>query len=229
MRQAAGRTLFGDYAPARFHGVLIALCVLSVVAQTSILGEKILNRIQTVYGAEARQRAVDWDMLMLSLHGQPIREQLNAVNHFFNRVVFTSDENHWGARDYWATPVEFLGTNGGDCEDFALAKYFTLQRVGVPMERMRLTYVKALELGQAHMVLTYFETPGSEPLVLDNLTDEIMPASQRRDLEPVYSFNGDGLWLAKLRGLGERLGTSSRIGKWTALLQRMGRLGQVGR
>ena len=124
--------------------------------------------------------------------------------------------------DYWATPVEFLATDGGDCEDFAIAKYFTLRALGVPTDRMRITYVKAITLNQAHMVLAYYPSPGAEPLVLDNLIGEIKPASQRTDLVPVYSFNGDNLWVAReMRGQGQYVGSSSRIGLWRGLLERM--------
>ena len=101
---------------------------------------------------------------------------------------FVSDDQHWGRADYWATPVEFLATGAGDCEDFSLAKYFTLKALGVPLERMRLTYAKAVKLNQAHMVVAYFATPDAEPLILDNLISDIKPASQRTDLVPVYSF-----------------------------------------
>ncbi|MBI4206399.1 MAG: transglutaminase-like cysteine peptidase [Betaproteobacteria bacterium] len=104
---------------------------------------------------------------------------------------------HWGKEDYWATPIEFLSTNAGDCEDFSIAKYFTLRALGVPDDRLRLTYVKELvQYNQAHMVVAYFPSPDAEPLVLDNINKTIQPASARSDLLPVYSFNGSNLWLA---------------------------------
>jgi predicted transglutaminase-like cysteine proteinase len=128
---------------------------------------------------------------------------------------------HWKQKDYWATPIEFLSTNGGDCEDFTLAKYFTLRELGISDKKLRMTYVKAIKLNQAHMVLSYFETPGSEPLILDNLVTDIRKASLRRDLVPVYSFNGNGLWLAKERERGVRVGDSSRVSLWGDVVQRM--------
>ena len=114
-----------------------------------------------------------------------------------------------------------LATNGGDCEDFSIAKYFTLREMGVPEERMRLTYVKALQLDQAHMVLTYYPSPDAEPLVLDNLDTSILPSSQRTDLLPVYSFNGNGLWLAKREGNDERVGHSERLSRWQEVIARV--------
>jgi hypothetical protein len=73
------------------------------------------------------------------------------------------------------------------------------------------------------MVLTYYSSPGAMPLVLDNLNPRILPANKRNDLAPVYSFNGDGLWLAKSRGRGLRVGTSKRINLWQDLKARMKR------
>ena len=148
-------------------------------------------------------------------------EKLQKVNIFFNKLEFVDDRIHWGKEDYWATPVEFLASGGGDCEDFALAKYFTLKAIGVEEQKLNMTYVKALRLNQAHMVVTYYSTSGAVPLVLDNLVTDIEPATKRKDLLPVYSFNGSGLWLAKARSRGQMVGKSDRLKLWQELLQRM--------
>lgn len=185
------------------------------------LTEKTLSSVEIKYGFAARKRLEDWRGLMEMNRNKPEREKLEKVNQFFNQLAFVSDMDHWGVEDYWATPVEMLATNGGDCEDFSIAKYFTLVEMGVPLSRLKITYVKALSLNQAHMVLTYYPTPGSTPLVLDNLIPEIKSASERRDLVPVYSFNGEGLWLAKEQGLGRNVGKSDRISLWRTLTARI--------
>lgn len=187
------------------------------------LTEKTLSSVEKKYGSSARKRLEDWRDLMESNRNKAEKEKLQQVNQFFNQVPFVSDMDHWGVEDYWATPVEMLATNGGDCEDFSIAKYFTLVEMGVPVNRLKITYVKALSLNQAHMVLTYYPTPGSIPLVLDNLIPEIKSASERRDLVPVYSFNGEGLWLAKELGLGRNVGKSDRVGLWRSLTARIGK------
>ena len=192
-----------------------------VIADTLLLDEKILSYVEKKYGVIARNRLETWDSLMRLDQNTPESEKLKRVNDFFNQTRFISDQIHWKKKDYWATPVEFLSTNGGDCEDFALAKYFTLRELGVSDKKLRLTYVKAIKLNQAHMVLSYFKTPASEPLLLDNLDKEIRLASKRRDLVPVYSFNGSGLWLAKEREQGRLVGKSSRISRWTDVIKRM--------
>lgn len=111
---------------------------------------------------------------------------------------------------------------GGDCEDFSIAKYFTLLQLGIPEDKMRITMVKATSVNQYHMVLAYYETPSAVPLVLDNLDHEIKPATKRKDLLPVYSFNGKQLWLNKEQGRGVLAGSSTRLEKWNDLNHRLG-------
>lgn len=186
------------------------------------LAPQLLDKMSARYGADARTRLLDWQQL-LTREPADVRSTLSTVNNFFNQVEFLPDIEHWQQNDYWATPVEFLASNGGDCEDFSIAKYMTLIALGVPEKQLRITYVKAVELNQAHMVLTWYEKPDAEPLVLDNLIAEIKPASQRPDLVPVYSFNGADLWLAKERGNGQLVGSSERISPWRELLARLAR------
>lgn len=124
-------------------------------------------------------------------------QRLREVNDFFNRrLAFKDDSVTWGVPDYWATPLESLEKRAGDCEDYAIAKYFSLAASGVPTARLRMVYVRARLGGQslAHMVLAYYAQPDAEPLILDNLRPEVLPASQRPDLTPVFSFNTEGLW-----------------------------------
>jgi predicted transglutaminase-like cysteine proteinase len=203
--------------------VLALLLAAAGTAEMPFVDDELVARIGTEFGDEAGGRLLQWRELMETAGALDEREKLERVNRFFNRLNFVSDLQHWGQDDYWATPVEFLATDGGDCEDFSLGKYFTLKALGVPEDKMRLTYVKALQpnaVSQAHMVLTYYPTPEAIPLVLDNLIQPIRPATSRTDLVPVYSFNGAGLWIAKQRGLGVRAGDSSRLSRWTDLLQR---------
>jgi len=198
---------------------LLTLC--RVVADIQISAE-LLVKINERYGIEARNRVEQWQALLLTAKDLPEQDKLIQVNKFFNQhIKFRNDISLWGMNDYWATPLEFIIKGAGDCEDYSIAKYFTLQELGVPEEKMRITYVKALKLNQAHMVLTYFTTVRSVPVVLDNLITEIKPATERRDLKPVYSFNGSGLWLAKTRGNGKRVGGSSGINMWAELKERM--------
>ena len=182
------------------------------------------SRTKQLYGTTtpaAQQRIDKWEMLMNNPPQGTIRDKLDRVNQFFNqKMIFRDDKRVWGTVDYWATPIEFLRKGEGDCEDYALAKYFTLREIGVPASQLRITYVKALKLNQAHMVVTWYSTPDAIPLVLDNLNTTILPATQRSDLLPVYAFNGEGLWLPQAGG-NKRVGDSKRLSRWQDLLTRM--------
>jgi len=205
---------------------LIALLVNLAAAGLSFAGEfslskQILANTEEQYGDYARRRLVAWRNLINQNATSGREEKLQVVNDFFNSLEFSNDIDHWGKEDYWATPLQMLASNGGDCEDYAIAKYFTLREMGIPADQLRLTYVKALRLNQAHMVLTYFPTAEADPLVLDNLVGGISPASEREDLLPVYSFNGDGLWLAKSGGTSKLVGRSKRLSRWQEVIARI--------
>ncbi|NQY26265.1 MAG: transglutaminase-like cysteine peptidase [Piscirickettsiaceae bacterium] len=205
------------------HVLFVFICIaisLPIIADLNIT-ETLLAKIESKYNHFARQRVEDWQQLINTSRDLPDLEKLEVVNTFFNsNVLFINDLALWGKEDYWATPLEFLSIGAGDCEDYSIAKYFTLKELGMDENKIRITYVKAINLGQAHMVLTYFETKRSIPLVLDNLDTDIKPANERTDLVPVYSFNGEGLWMAKVRS-SKRVGNSSRLSLWEELKQRM--------
>lgn len=205
---------------ARRFALLPVIFLVTVVAAFE-LSNRVLTYVQQEFGDEARARLENWQNLHTLAANAPTERQLFLVNSFFNRVNFINDIKHWGQEDYWATPVEMLATNGADCEDFSIAKYLTLKSLGIPDEQLRITYVKALELNQAHMVLAWYPTPDADPLILDNLISEIRPASERTDLEPVYSFNGDGLWLNRVGAGNERIGDPGRLSRWQDLNRRL--------
>lgn len=187
-----------------------------------ILSKQSLLEAKQRWGDQVEPALVSWAQLLQDGQLKQERDKLVAVNRYFNRVVkFKSDEGHWREEDYWATPLETLGSQGGDCEDFVIAKYFSLLKMGVPQEKLRITYVKALSLNQAHMVLAYYPNAKDEPLILDNLMDSIKSASNRQDLAPVYSFNGAGLWLERERGGSIKVGDPNRLNMWMDLLIRM--------
>lgn len=195
---------------------IVALLLVILLLSIGSCGKKQKTAEERVPLDPGQQRIADWHALMRAKRNAPVMEKLKSVNHFFNQLQFVSDLSHWGKNDYWATPWEMLASDGGDCEDFATAKYFTLRRLAIPDEKMHLTYVKSLKLNQPHMVLSYYAEPTADPLILDNLMEAILPASQRTDLIPVYSFNGQGFWLTR-RQNSERLGGTERLSRWQDL------------
>ncbi len=210
----------------RLAWLLSALMMTLAFAQEAVtITDAQITKLATSFGPVAKERLTNWRAIMSNPKNRALteRQKLELVNDFMNQTPFKSDKEHWGKDDYWATPVEFLSTNGGDCEDFSIAKYFTLRALGVADDKLQITYVKEIKIyNEAHMVLAYFATPDAEPLILDNINKTIQPASNRSDLVPVYSFNGSGLWLAKQQqGRGQSEGSSDRIGHWKDLQNRM--------
>jgi len=202
-------------------GMTIVTCS-SYASSLTYLSELVENT-QRQHTIQTSGRILGWDNLISDNQDLAVHEKLQLVNDFFNRIRYKTDQNHWGTEDYWATPIELLATNGGDCEDYSIAKYFTLRALGIPDTDMRLTYVNAVELNQAHMVLTYYGDNENDPLVLDNLIPRIRSVSQRSDLEPVYSFNAEGLWLTLESGRGQLLGNANELYQWRDLLRRLPR------
>ncbi len=121
---------------------------------------------------DAEEHSREWQTMI----AQEDWYKLEQVNNFINRTYRGSDRNS---------------------RDVAMAKLFTLYKMGVPLTRLRIGYMRAHSLHQAinqlHTVLAYIATPNAEPLILDNLDKRVRPLSLRRDLESIY--------LLKVRGI----------------------------
>lgn len=183
------------------------------------------------FGPSAGVLAEEWRRLVHDGSALPIASQLSMSNAFFNqRIAWRTDQQVYGLEDYWATPLETIGRKAADCEDFSIAKYVTLLLLGVPKDALRLVYVKAtLPSGtvQAHMVLAWYETPGAVPLILDNINNAVLPATARADLQPIFSFNTDTLWVGGAPQTG-RSNPQARISRWQKVLERMAQDGFDG-
>jgi predicted transglutaminase-like cysteine proteinase len=206
--------------------ILLSASIPSWLANNSPDFNRLLQLAQQRYGDNGLQTIEQWRTIITS-QTSSYQDQLTLVNQFFNhRILFKSDQDIWQEKDYWATPLQTLGRGQGDCEDFSIAKYMTLLSMGVPPEQLRLIYVKASIGGpnsrvtQAHMVVAYYPQLNSEPLILDNLINDILPAGQRTDLKPVYSFNSVGLWVG---GADHAIinQPEQRLSRWRDVLIRM--------
>lgn len=186
--------------------------------------DKLQASLTQRWGTGPVSKLQSWRALLAGLGNAPDAERLKKINDFFNRQIqFGNDTDIWTENDYWATPMESIGRGSGDCEDFVIAKYFSLLEAGVASEKLRLVYVRVKQEGaplQAHMVLGYYAQPDAEPLVLDNLIGDIRAAGRRTDLVPVFSFNKDGVYAgvsakdtAPAAGVG-------RLSRWEDLLKR---------
>ncbi|KJF90467.1 transglutaminase-like cysteine peptidase [Photobacterium leiognathi] len=200
------------------------LCFVLAANVLAASNKQQIEKIKQFYGERAGKRATAWRSLIHDSQHLSERQKLRAVNNFFNQFVFVSDQKLWGQEDYWATPYEFVGVGAGDCEDFSIAKYQALRDLDIPDKKLRLIYVKALELNQFHMVVAYYQTPSSVPVILDNLKGKILPATKRKDLLPIYSFNGNKLWLIKKQGQTQIAGDASRLSLWNDLRHRSSKI-----
>jgi predicted transglutaminase-like cysteine proteinase len=193
-----------------------------IASKTFNISDSQLNSIAKKYGSNAKARVEAWDSMIESSKNESLLNKIKNVNDFFNQITYKTDAAHWKQKDYWATPFEFMGTGAGDCEDYAIAKYFSLVKLGIPDDKLRITYVIYKKTNsrfeQAHMVLTYYHKTGAEPVILDNINRTLQLASKRNDLKPVYSFNASGLWQAKTKG-DTRVGDNN-LKSWKNLIDR---------
>ncbi|MBU8911475.1 MAG: transglutaminase-like cysteine peptidase [Desulfobacterales bacterium] len=189
--------------------ILLSLLALAVFAETStrfFVPENLVDNFSRKYGEQAVRRLNSLLLQMEELIKLPEDQIVINVNRFFNQLEYCSDIKTWNKKDYWASRLEFLGRGQGDCEDYAVAKFLTMAQLGVPEKKLFLTYVKAVGYPDAaHLVVTYYKEPGTVPFVLDNYIKKILPATQRPDLIPVYSFTATDLYIQKQYGLGKRI------------------------
>ncbi len=205
--------------------ITFSIITISIAKNNFNIPQAKIEAVEKKYGPKAKKRVELWDRVIQNAKNKDILYQLKDVNDFFNKIKYLTDPVHWKKKDYWATPYEFLGTGAGDCEDYAIAKYYTLRKLGVPENKLRIVYVKLLRRGtkyeQAHMVLTYYHKPSSTPIVLDNVNKKLKLASKRPDLRPVYSFNATGLWQAKNKGKTQTRVGNNNLKNWKELISRI--------
>jgi predicted transglutaminase-like cysteine proteinase len=196
-----------------------------MIQKTAILFLIILGQSHLVFAKDHNYNQsleIEWKEIVQQFQNNDNTDKLNAINHHFNKTIkFKSDISHWGEEDYWATPLESLSTQQGDCEDYVISKYFSLIQSGIPKDNLRIIYAKSLRLKQAHMVLGYYEHDNSDPLILDNIIKHVVPASSRPDLDFIYSFNDQGMWIIKDNKSSILMGDPQKLEKWTNLLNRM--------
>ncbi len=207
-------------------GIALTLTVFCVLAalDPAALREQLAAR----FGTSRIPLLNEWMAVIDNARPRSEETRLRQINDFINRrIVFEEDISVWAQSDYWATPLETIGQGRGDCEDFSIIKYVSLRQAGIPASKLRLVYVKArlnTEIGPvqvAHMVLAYYATPKAEPLVLDNLNPSIQAASRRGDLQPIFSFNSEGIFPGVSGKDAASRGGIGRLSRWENALRRI--------
>ena len=121
----------------------------------------------------------------------PDEALLARINGQINASRFRDDA---GSADHWETPEE-LRVRGGDCEDFAVAKYFALRAAGVSPDAMWIAVVVDERTNQRHAVLLV-QLPGGVE-TLDNLHSEVTPIEALAGYRPILAVNENAWQLAK--------------------------------
>lgn len=212
--------------------VPLAATLLLRPAPVQALDVERLRAAAAALGPRAEAGARDLLALLQRIASADELAQAREINDFYNRRIrYDTDWAIWNEENYWASPLQTLDKGRGDCEDYVIAKYFTLVAAGVPHARLRMAYVAITvppaaperpgDTSVAHMVLAYYAQPGAEPLILDNIVREMRPASQRTDLSaPTYVFNAEGTWQSQ-SGQERRIGNASKLARWPDLATRV--------
>jgi predicted transglutaminase-like cysteine proteinase len=134
----------------------------------------------------------DWKEMIAALKDKPLREQVSTINEWANKHPYIVDQLNWGMEDFWETPYEFMTVNG-DCEDYAIAKYYSLRALGIPADQLRIMVLQDFNLGGViHAILGVYD--GEELLVLDNQIKQVRPALKIYHYRPIYGVNEDWWW-----------------------------------
>lgn len=185
-----------------FFKIMIFLFVFVLAEQVSaeLITNKLISDANKKYKTFAKNRfiAIRKDLLT-DLKNQSDIKKLNIVNNWYNLIRYKSDQFVYGKSDYWATLYEFVGKGMGDCEDYTIAKYYTLKALGINPKRMKFTYVvyrSRAGKNISHMVLAYLRVPRPKSkkdiLILGNINTRVLPASKRKDIVKVVKMiNGD--------------------------------------
>ncbi len=143
-------------------------------------------------GDSATVRA--WKAHLGGLKNLSTHDQITAVNSYINDVRYIEDNRQYGKSDYWATPIEFL-TRGGDCEDFAIAKYASLRALGFGADQMRVAIVQDKVKNIPHAILIVYDQ--GRAYVLDNQDKGVKQADSINRYKPIFSLNSNNWWLHK--------------------------------
>lgn len=166
----------------------------------TLITKDVVKKATTKYGVPSKKRFLSaYKNLIKGLKNKTEAQKLIAVNQWYNLIKYKSDKKVYKKNDYWATLYEFVGRGMGDCEDYTIAKYYTLKELGINPKKMKFTYViYKNKRGKkiSHMVLAYLKVPKPKSkrdiLILDNTNGKILPASKRKDIVKVMRMiNGD--------------------------------------
>ncbi|RXK12496.1 hypothetical protein CP965_07885 [Halarcobacter mediterraneus] len=203
--------------------LLILITIINLEANSIKLSKTDIKKIEEHHSRNAIYlRLKKYIELKKNIKDFSIEKKLNYVNTFYNKILPIQDSQKYLSDDYWATPKEFMIEGKGDCEDYAIAKYFTLLEIGIKKEKLFLTIVKVKGKTNYHMVLSYLENKNSIPLILDNLSFKVLPFDKRKDLIPEVIFNEKEAFILKNKKIYKKAKINwGKENKWEKLLNRV--------
>jgi predicted transglutaminase-like cysteine proteinase len=134
----------------------------------------------------------EWYAFIDSIRAEPLATQLQRINDYANRKRYVLDLDNYGVPDYWAVAREFL-YNGGDCEDYAITKLFSLRWLGIETERLRIVVLQDTNLRIPHAVLAVYAD--GDIFILDNQIRQVVKHRDIVHYVPVYSINEAHWWI----------------------------------
>ena len=174
-----------------FKLTILSLFLLST--NTLYASTKTFLSTNNFYNTQTQKRLYSWEKMVQSAEGKNVVHKLKIVNNYFNKLSFRSDAENWKIKDYWATPLEFLKVGYGDCEDYAIAKLYTLRQLGIDKNKLKLTYVRLTKNNQAHIVLSYYHENNYIPIILDNINKKLQLITKRKDLKEIRTFSNENI------------------------------------
>lgn len=161
----------------------------------------------------------DYERFMNKISHKSLHVKIEAINHYINTITSIDDSPHDAMLDIWSTRAEFLAKGGGDCEDYAITKYYSLKDMKIDPKKMCLIVVNEKYSGFDHMVLGLWQDKKSPPLILDNLSFKVLPLNKRVDLIPSYCINEDGYFTIDKNG--NRKKANIQFKAYESMLKRM--------
>lgn len=203
--------------------LVIFILPLALYSKNLTFFEKELKDINSLPNKSQILKRIDnYEKLKNKIKDFSTIRKLSHINSFYNKILPQHDKQKYGINDYWSTRKEFLVSGKGDCEDYAIAKYFSLIEVGIPKEKLYLAIVKVKGAPTDHMVLLYLKDKKTIPLVIDNLSFKVVPLSKRKKLIPIVIFNENDSYVLKDSMLNKKVKINwENNNKWANLLKRV--------
>lgn len=195
---------------------ILFVSALSLFAKDYKLNPKYLKPQQNPMAIAIFQ---DYERFINKIRKQPLHVKLKAINNYINTINSLDDNPYDAMVDIWSTRAEFLAKGGGDCEDYSIAKYYSLKDLGTSHNDMCLIVVKEKYSGFDHMVLGVWTKANRPPLVLDNLSFKVLPLDKRVDLAPSYCMNENGYF--KIDKNGNKTKANIQFSAYEAVLKKL--------